>query len=145
MITYLWSFSFGFLQFITFDHFESKHLILRLMPEIRDISIWWTSLWLFGHHTISFKSLSLFPSRILVFATAFAAHYLFSFWDLHLLSSLSNKNKRVGRDISTSLRKYQNQHDYWLIIHDKLEDRFTTITQWCQDFSHKDINAKITS
>jgi len=133
------------LQFITFDHFESKHLILRLMPEICDISIWWTSLWLFGHHTISYKSLSLFPSQILVYATAFAAHYLFSFWDLHLLSSLSNKNKRVGRDISTSLRMYQNQHDYWLIIHDKLEDRFTTITQRCQDFSHKDISAKITS
>ena len=145
MITYDEAFRLVSLQFITFDHFESKHLILRSMPEICDISIWRTSLWLFGHHTISFKSLSLFPSRILVFATAFAAHYLFSFWDLHLLSSLSNKNKRVGRDISTSLRMYQNQHDYWLIIHDKLEDRFTTITQRCQDLSHKDISAKITS
>ena len=86
-----------------------------------------------------------FSSQILVYATAFAAHYLFSFWDLHLLSSLSNKNKRVERDISISLRMYQNQHDYWLIIHDKLEDRFTTITQRCQDFSHNDISAKITS
>ena len=142
MITYDETFHLASLQFIIFDHFESKHLILRSMPEICDISIWWTSLWLFGHHTISFKSFFLFPSRILVCATAFAAHYLFSFWDLHLLSSLSNKNKRVGRDISTSLRMYQNQHDYWLIIHDKLEDRFTTITQ---DFSHKDISAKITS
>ena len=145
MITYDEAFHLASLQFITFDHFESIHLILRLMPEIFDISIWWTSLWLFGHHTISYKSLSLFPNRILVCATAFAAHYLFSFWDLHLLSSLSNKNKRVGRDISTSLRMYQNQHDYWQIIHDKLEDRFTTITQKCQDFSHKDISAKITS
>ena len=78
-------------------------------------------------------------------AKAFAAYYLFSFWDLHLLSSLSNKNKRVRRDIGTSLRMCQNQHDYWLIIHDKLEDRFTTITQRCQDFSHKDISAKRTS
>ena len=86
-----------------------------------------------------------FPSQILVWATDFAARYLFSFWDLHLLSSLSNKNKRVGRDIGTSLCMYQNQHDYWLIIHDKLEDRFTTITQRCQDFSHKDISAKRTS
>ena len=93
-----------------------------------------------------FKSLFFFPSQILVCATAFVAHYLFSFWDLYLLSSLSNKNKkRVGRNISTSLRMYQNQHDYWLIIHDKLEDRFTTITQRCQDFSHKDKSAKITS
>ena len=147
-----WNFSFGFFTihniwsfWIKISHFESKYLILRLIPEICDISIWWTSLWLFGHHTFSYKSLSLFPSRILVCATAFAAHYLLSFWYLHLLSSLSNKNKRVGRDISTSPRMYQNQHDYWLIINDKLEDRFTTIIQRCQDFSHKDISAKITS
>ena len=86
-----------------------------------------------------------FSGQILVCATAFAAHYLFPFWNLHLLSSLSNKNKRVGRDIGTSLHMYQNQHDYWLIIYDKSEDRFTTITQRCQDFSHKDINAKRTS
>ena len=33
---------------------------------------------------------------------------------------------------------YQNQRDYLLIIHDKLGDRFTTITHRCQDFSHKD-------
>ena len=83
----------------------------------------------FEHHTYSYKSLFLFSSQILVCATAFATHYLFSFWDLHLLSSLSNKNKRVGRDIGTSLHMYQNQHDYCLIIHDKLKDRFTTITQ----------------
>ena len=128
MITYDEAFHLASLQFITFDHFESKHLILRSIPEICDISIWRTSLWLCGHHTFSYKSLSLFSSRILVCATTFAAHYLFSFWDLHLLSSLSNKNKRVGRDIGTSIRMYQNQHDYWLIIHDKLKDRFTTIT-----------------
>ena len=145
MITYDEVFHLASLQFIIFDHFESKHLILRLMPEIFDISIWWTSFWLFGHHTFSYKSFFLFPSRILVCATAFAAHYLFSFWDLYLLSFLSNKNKRMRRDISTSLHMYQNQHDYWLIIHDKLKNRFTTITQRCQDFSHKDISAKITS
>ena len=145
IITYDEAFHLASLQFITFDHFESIHLILWLMPEIFDISIWWTSLWLFGHHTFSYKSFSLFPSRILVCATTFAARYLFSFWDLYILSSLSNKNKRVGRNIGTSLCMYQNQHDYWLIIHDKLEDRFTTITQRCQDFSHKDISAKRTS
>ena len=145
IITYDETFHLASLQFITFDHFESIHLILRLMLEIFDISIWWTSLWLFGHHTFSYKSLSLFPSQILVCVTVFVARYLFSFWNLHLLSSLSNKNRRVGRDIGTSLCMYQNQHDYWLIIHHKLEDQFTTITQRCQDFSHKDISAKITS
>ena len=58
-----------------------------------DISIWWASLWLFGHHTFYFKSLSLFPSQILICATTFVAHYLFSFGDLHLLSSLSKNSK----------------------------------------------------
>ena len=135
----IWSF------WINTTHFEQYISFLRLTSEIFGISIWWTSLWLFGYHTFSYKSLFLFSSQILVCATAFAAHYLFSFWDLHLLSSLSNKNKRVGRDISTSLHMYQKQHGYWLIIHDKLEDRFTIITQRCQDFSHKDISAKITS
>ena len=48
----------------------------------------------FGHHTFSYMSLSLFPSRILVCATAFATHYLFSFWGLHWLSSLKKKKKK---------------------------------------------------
>ena len=112
IITYDEAFYLASLQFITFDHFESIHFILRLMLEIFDISIWWTSLWLFGHHTFSYKSLSLFPSRILVCAMAFAAHYLFSFWDLHILSSLSNKNKIVGRDISTSLTWLLTNHSW---------------------------------
>ena len=47
----------------------------------------------------------------------------------------------MGRDIGTSLHMYQNQQDYELIIHDKLEDRFTTITHRCPDFSHKDLSA----
>ena len=130
------------LQFIAFDHFLTIHLILRSVLEIFDISILWISLWLFGHHTFQYRSLSLFPNQILVYATAFATHYLFSFWDLHLLSSL-NKNikNRVGRYIGISLRMYQNQHDYWLIIYDKLENWFTTIIHRCQDFSHKDISA----
>ena len=129
------------LQFITFDHFESIHLILRLIPKIFDISIWWTSLWLLGIIHFQYKLFSLFPSQILVCATTFAAHYLISFWDLHLLSSLSKNNKNVGRYIGTSLYKYQNHQDYWPNIHDKLEDRFTTITHRFQDFSHKEISA----
>ena len=62
-----------------------------------------------------------------------------------LVELFKQKQKRVGRDIGTSLRMYQNQHYYGLIIRDKLEDRFTTITQRCQDFLHKDIGAYKTS
>ena len=95
-----------------YNSFWAIHLIF----EIDAWNFWYFNLMnkflAFGHHTFSYESLSLFPSRILVCATTFTAYYLFSFWDLHLLSSLSNKNKRVGRDISTSLRMYQNQHDY---------------------------------
>ena len=141
MITYLWNFSFGFFT----SHYIWSFWINTSHFEIDAWNFWYFNLMnkplAFGHYTYSYKSLSLFPSRILVYVMAFAAHYLFSFWDLHLLSSLSNENKRVRKDIGTSLRMNQNQHDYWLIIHDKLEDRFTTTTQRCQDFSHKDISA----
>ena len=85
------------LQFTTFDHFESIHLILRSIPEIFYISIWRTSLCLLSIIYFQYKLLSLFPSQILVCATAFAAHYLFSFWDLHLLSSISKNNKKCGK------------------------------------------------
>ena len=99
------------LQIITFDHFWTKHLFLRSAPEIFDISILRISLWLFGHHTFQYK-LSFFPSQILVCVTAFATHYLFSFWDLHLLSFLSKNIKQLGRHIDTSLCKYQDHQDY---------------------------------
>ena len=133
------------LQFITFDHFLTIHLILRLVPEIYDISNLWISIWLYGHHTFQNKSLSLFLSQILVCATAFVANYLFSFRDSHWLSSLSKKIKSVGRYIGTSLCMYQNHQDYWPIIHDKLEDRFTTVTHRFQHISHKDRCAYRTS
>ena len=133
------------LQFITFDHFWTVHLILRSVPKIYDISNLWISLWLYGHHTFQYKSLFPFPSQILVCAMAFAADYLFSFWDLHWLSSLSKNIKSVGRYIGTSLCMYQNHQDYWPIIHDKLEDQFTTVTHRFQDFSHKDRCAYKTS
>ena len=133
------------LQFISFDHFWTVHLILRSVPKIYDISNLWISLWLYGHHTFQYKSLFLFPSQILVCAMAFAADYLFSFWDLHWLSSLSKNIKSVGRYIGTSLCMYQNHQDYWPIIHDKLKDQFTTITHRFQDFSHKDRCAYKTS
>ena len=84
-------------QFITFEHFESIHLILRLMHEIFDISIWWTSLWFLGIIHFQYKSLSLFPSQILVCVTAFATQYISSFEDLHLVSSLSKNNNKCGK------------------------------------------------
>ena len=57
----------------------------------------------------------------------FIAQYLFSFGDLHLVSSLS-KNKRVGRYTGTSLCMSQDQQNHSLVIHDKVEDLFTTVT-----------------
>ena len=96
------------LRFIKFDHFLSLHLFWRSMPKIFDISIWWTSLWLLGTIHFHCKSLSLFPSRILVCVTAFAAHYLFSFGDLHLVSSLNKNNKKcekIYRHKSTHVSK----------------------------------------
>ena len=49
---------------------------MRSIPEIFDISILSISLWLFGHQTFQYKSLSLFPSQILVCATAFDIKYM---------------------------------------------------------------------
>ena len=57
----------------------------------------------------------------------FAAQHLFPFGDLHLVSFLS-KNKRVGRYIGTSLCMSQDQQNHSLVIHDKVEDLFTTVT-----------------
>ena len=95
-VQYLWSFSFGSIFDISFDLFESTHLIVRLMPEIFDILLWWVSLWLFGHHTIfNFWLLSLFPNQILVCAIGFCSSislliWRFTFWELFLAKT---KNK----------------------------------------------------
>ena len=43
---------------------------------------------------------------------AFATQYLFSFGDLHFVSSIAKHKQKVGRDIDTSLCKYQDQQDY---------------------------------
>ena len=97
MITYLWNFSFSFFTihniwsfWINTSHFEIDAWNFY-------ISIWWTSIWLLGIIHFQYKSLSLFPSQILVCTTAFAAHYLFLFGDLHLVSSLSKNNKKCGK------------------------------------------------
>ena len=147
MITNIEAFHLAFLQIITFNHFWTIHLILRSVLEIFDISTLIVSLWLFEHHAFQFKmSLSLFPSQILECATVFAVHNLFfilrfTFGGLYC----KNIKNKVGRYIGLSLCKYQDHQDYWPIIHDRLEDLFTTITHSFQDFSHKDIWAYITS
>ena len=87
------------------------------------------SLYLLGHHTIQYKSLSLFPSQILVCATTFVAYYFFSRFDICWV--IKKKHKGMGRYIGPSLCMYQHHQDYCLIIHDKLENRFTTITHRC--------------
>ena len=51
-----------------------------------------------------------------------------SFRDTTLVELFKQKHKRVGRYIGTSLCMSQDQQNYWLIIHDKFEDLFTTIT-----------------
>ena len=149
MNTNLSSFSFGFCT----NHniwlfFEQIHLFLRSVLEIFDISILRVSIWLFEHHIFQFKmSLSLFPSQILVCATAFATHNLFFILRFTFVEFFKQKHKniKVGRYIDTSLCKYQDHQDYWPIIHDRLEDLFTTITHSFQDFFHKDICAYIPS
>ena len=100
MITYFWSLSFGFFQLITFNSLRTIHLILRSMPEIFDILILRVSLWHFRHHTFQYKSFFLFLSQILVCATVFAAHYLFSRFDIGWV--ITQKHERVGRYIGTS-------------------------------------------
>ena len=134
-------------QIRIFDLFEQYISFFRSVLEIFDISTLIVSLWLFEHHAFQFKmSLSLFPSQILECATVFAVHNLFfilrfTFGGLYC----KNIKNKVGRYIGSSLCKYQDHQDYWPIIHDRLEDLFTTITHSFQDFSHKDIWAYIIS
>ena len=135
-------------QIITFDHFLNKY-----------ISFWdWCLKFLIFQYwelvfgflsTIHFNfkmSLSLFPSQILICVTVFAAHNFFfilrlTFGELYC----KNIKIKVGRYIDTSLCKYQDHQDNWSIIHNKLEDLFTTITHSFQDFSYTEKCAYITS
>ena len=98
MITYLWSFSFGFFTIHNIWSFciNTSHF------EIDAWNFWYFNLMnkslAFGHHTFSIQvAFPFFSSQILVCAMAFAAHYLFSFWDLHLMNSLSKNNKKCGK------------------------------------------------
>ena len=112
MIAYFWSFSFGFITihiiwsfWINISHF--RHQCLKFLIFQFDEQ----AFGFLGHHIFFIKVAFPFSSQILVCTTAFAAHYLFSFWDLHLLSSLCKKNKRVGRYIGTSLCNFQDQQN----------------------------------
>ena len=128
MITILWNFTFGFFQLITFWSFmnNTSHF---------EINAWNFLYFIFGHHTFQYKSHSLFPNQILVCAMTFAAHYLFLRFDI--CWAIKQKHKRVGRYIDTSLCMYQNHQDHWLIIYDKLEDWFTTVTHRVKIFPTK--------
>ena len=76
MITYDEAFHLASLQFITFDHFESiHHQCLKFLIFQFDEQAF-GFLGIIHFHISRFP---FFPSRILVCATAFAAHYLFSF------------------------------------------------------------------
>ena len=126
------------LQFITFDHFWSLHLFLRWMPEIFDILIWWTSLWLLGTIHFQYKSLSLFPSQILVCVTAFAAHYLFSRFDI--CWDIKQKHKKCGK-IYMHKSMHVSKPSKLLTNHSWQAWRSIYNTHRCQDFSHNDISA----
>ena len=84
----------------------------------------------FGTVHFKYMLLSFFPSQILVCGTAFSTNYLFSIFDIGWTFKQKKKKKKekVGRDIGASLRMSQDQQSYWLIIHDKFEDLFTTST-----------------
>ena len=121
------------------------HLFLRLVLEIFDISTFRFSLWFFwAPYILIQKSFFLFPSQILVYMTGFCSSLSLFIWRF-IFGELYSKNikNKVGRDIITSLCKYQDHQDYWPITHDKLEDLFTIITHRFQDFSHTDKCASI--
>ena len=91
------SFHLASLQFKTFDRFWTIHLILRSMPEIFYISIWWLSLWLLCTIQFHYKSFSLFSSQILVCAMVFAPHYLFSRFDIGWAINHKQKSGKIYR------------------------------------------------
>ena len=147
MITNIRSFSFGFF---------TNHNIWSFLNNTSHLEIGVWNFWYFNieNKPLAFwapyisnkKSLSVFLSQILVCVMTFAAqnHFFilrFTFGKLYC----KNIKIKVGRYMGTSLCKYQDHHDHWPIIHDKLENLFTTITHSFQDFSHTNKCAYITS
>ena len=140
----LWSFSFGFFIIHNIWSFLNNTSHFEIDAWTFDISFLRISLWLFRHHTFQYKSLFLFPSQILVYVMAITAYFLFLRFDI-CWDIKQKQKKSMGRYVGTSLCMYQNNQNYWSIIHDKLEDRFTTVTHRFQDFFHKDRCAYIIS
>ena len=146
MITYIWSFSFGFF---------SIYNILSFLNKTSHFEIGAWNFWYFNIESIPLAFWAPYISIQVAFPFSYSNTSMcdkllqllisFSLWELHLVSSYSKNIKCVGRYIGTSLCMYQNHQDYWPIIHDRLDDRFTTITHRFQDFSHKDRCAYITS
>ena len=103
MITYFWSFSFGFLTI----HNILSFLIFTSLFEIDAWNFWyfilWVSFWLFGHHTFQNKSLSLFLSQILICAMVFVVHYLFSRFDI--CWAIKQKHKKYEK-----IYRYKSMH-----------------------------------
>ena len=98
MITYFWNFSFDF--FTIHNIWSLFDLYISFWDQCLKFLIFQFDEQSFGFLGIiyfQYKSLFLFPSQILVCAMAFAAHYLFSFWDLYLLSFISKNNKKCGK------------------------------------------------
>ena len=110
---------------MTFDPFWIIHLILRLVLKIFDISTLRISLWLFEHHTFQKqKSLSLFPSQILVYTIGFCSSISLFIWRF-TFSELFCKNiklkwediwaqiyasiKTIDKSFMTSLKNYLQQ------------------------------------
>ena len=81
---------------------------------------------LLKNHTLYFWSLSLFPIRILVYATGFCSSISLFIW-----RALFNKNKKnkewedIWAQVYACLKINKNHS---LIIHDKFEDLFTIVT-----------------
>ena len=93
---------------ISFDIFETIHLIVRLMLEIFDISLWWVSFWLFGHHTVLyFWSLSFFPSQILVCATGFCSSIFLFIWRFTFRELFLGKKNKIK---SGKIYRHKSMH-----------------------------------
>ena len=122
-----WSFTFDSIFFFShnirsFSSFWNNHISLwewRLIFHLDGIAFGFLK-----NHILYFWSFSLFPSRILMCATGFCSLISLYIWR----ALFSQKKKWVGRYIGTSLCMSQDQQNHSLIIHDKFEDLFTTVT-----------------
>ena len=96
------------------------------------IYLWGISLWLW-HHRFWIYFAPPFPSQ-----TSFRnkVFQLFLFLEIDVCRAFWHKNKceEIYRNKSTHVSKLNK--NFWLIIHDKLKDLFTTIKHRFLDFAH---------